>query len=57
MGARKALGELLVRERLIDIDQLEQARRDQKVNACKIRIYPRTSIGRSFRKSLWASGN
>lgn len=36
MGARKALGELLVRERLIDIDQLEQARRDQKVNGGRL---------------------
>lgn len=36
MGARKALGELLVRERLIDIDQLEQARRDQKMNGGRL---------------------
>src|SRR5690606_10202577 len=36
MGARKALGELLVRERLIDIDQLEQARRDQKINGGRL---------------------
>lgn len=36
MGARKALGELLVRERLIDIDQLEQARRDQKTNGGRL---------------------
>jgi type IV pilus assembly protein PilB len=36
MGARKALGELLVRERLIDVDQLEQARRDQKVNGGRL---------------------
>lgn len=30
MGVRKGIGELLVRENLIDIDQLEQARREQK---------------------------
>lgn len=36
MGARKSLGELLVRERLIDVDQLEQARRDQKVNGGRL---------------------
>ena len=30
MGARKGIGELLVRENLIDINQLEKARQDQK---------------------------
>ena len=30
MGARKNIGELLVREKLIDLTQLEQAKKDQK---------------------------
>src|SRR4051812_36019879 len=30
MGARKGIGELLVRENLIDINQLERARQEQK---------------------------
>jgi hypothetical protein len=30
MGTRKGIGELLVRENLIDINQLERARQEQK---------------------------
>src|SRR5689334_868298 len=36
MGARKALGELLLKENLIDMNQLEQARRDQKNNGGRL---------------------
>jgi type IV pilus assembly protein PilB len=36
MGARKALGELLLKENLIDLNQLEQARRDQKTNGGRL---------------------
>lgn len=36
MGARKALGELLLKENLIDMSQLEQARRDQKSNGGRL---------------------
>lgn len=36
MGARKALGELLLKENLIDMAQLEQARRDQKANGGRL---------------------
>lgn len=36
MGARKALGELLLKENLIDMNQLEQARRDQKSNGGRL---------------------
>lgn len=36
MGARKALGELLLKENLIDMSQLEQARRDQKNNGGRL---------------------
>ena len=32
MSAKRALGELLVRENLIDLEQLDSARRDQKAN-------------------------
>lgn len=36
MGARKALGELLLKENLIDLNQLEQARRDQKAHGGRL---------------------
>jgi type IV pilus assembly protein PilB len=36
MGARKALGELLLKENLIDMSQLEQARREQKTNGGRL---------------------
>lgn len=36
MGVRKPLGELLVRERHIDLDQLEIARRDSKANGGRL---------------------
>lgn len=36
MGARKALGELLLKENLIDMSQLEQARREQKNNGGRL---------------------
>ncbi|HAG91791.1 MAG TPA: type IV-A pilus assembly ATPase PilB [Bdellovibrionales bacterium] len=36
MGARKSLGEILVREKLIGIDDLETARRDQRANGGRL---------------------
>ncbi len=36
MAAKQGIGELLVRENLIDMDQLEQARRDQKQNGGRL---------------------
>ena len=36
MGARKSLGEILVREKLIGIDDLETARRDQRANVGRL---------------------
>jgi type IV pilus assembly protein PilB len=36
MGARKNLGELLVREKLIDINQLEEAKKEQKKNGGRL---------------------
>lgn len=36
MGARKGLGELLVRENLIDIQQLEEAKREQKAHGGRL---------------------
>lgn len=36
MGSRKALGELLIKENLIDLKQLEQARRDQRTNGGRL---------------------
>ncbi|MEQ1664307.1 MAG: type IV-A pilus assembly ATPase PilB [Bdellovibrionales bacterium] len=36
MGVRKGIGELLVRENLIDINQLEKARQEQKLNGGRL---------------------
>ena len=36
MAAKKGIGELLVRENLIEIDQLEEARKDQKRNGGRL---------------------
>lgn len=36
MGVRKGIGELLVRENLIDIDQLEKARQEQKTSGSRL---------------------
>ena len=36
MSARKALAELLVSSNLLDLDQLGQARRDQKTNGGRL---------------------
>ena len=36
MAVKKGLGEILVRESFIDVDQLDKARRDQKENGGRL---------------------